>query len=163
MEDDMEFRAFELERGQSSREIPYHPQIAIERRNSSSPSSFSEFSTFSSDDVGFGKMDNSTDVNDFIDDPTFLEALYEYIEADEDIIEKSLNEKKKRTGSDKIDYWETKWGEMLRNPNSRKEHSREGKLWQRRFRLPRVIFDMIVEKCNEGNLSKTEFGQEFEV
>ena len=36
MEDDMEFRAFELERGQS-REIPYHPQISIERRNSSSP------------------------------------------------------------------------------------------------------------------------------
>ena len=101
--------------------------------------------------MGFGEIYNFTDVNDFIDDPTFLEALYEYIEADEDIIDKSLNEKKKRTGSDKIDYWETKWGE-IRNPNSCIEHTRAGKLWQRRFRSPRVIFDMIVEKCNEGNI-----------
>ena len=105
----------------------------------------------SSDDVEFGEIYNFTDVNDFIDDPTFLEALYEYIEADEDIIEKGLIEKKTRTGSDKIDYWETKWGE-IRNPNSCIEHTRAGKLWQRRFRSPRVIFDMIVEKCNEGNL-----------
>ena len=87
-----------------------------------------------------------------IDEPAFAEALYEFIEADEILMDKSLKETKSRDRGDKIDYWQTKWGEMLRDPNSRNEHTRAGKLWNRRFRAPRVVVDMIIEICNEGNI-----------
>jgi hypothetical protein len=155
MEDDMDFRAIERPNVQSCRN-PYHLPCHIERPNSPSGSVFSEFSTFSADEFGRDEIGNFSFIDDLIDAPAFGEALYEFIEADEILMDKSLKEKKSRDRGDKIDYWQTKWGEMLRDPNSRNEHTRAGKLWNRRFRAPRAVVDMIIEKCNEGNIFCTK-------
>ena len=60
--------------------------------------------------------------------------------------------KKTRVSLDAIDYWQTKWGKMLQDPNSRLDHTKAGKLWIRRFRLPMDVFSMIAEKCHTLNI-----------
>ena len=108
-------------------------------------------------------------MENLIEDDAFLEALYEFIEEDECLIDQDSTKKVTRNRPDKIDYWTTKWGQMLLDPNSRREHTKEGKLWTRRFRTNRDIVDLIVQKCNEGNVfwiteeSKVRVPTEFKV
>ena len=171
MEDDMDFRAIERLCAEQPRESICHPPSYRETLNSPSGSVYSEFSTFSTDDMGVDEIRNYSDIDYVIDDAAFLEALYDYIEADEELMGKDLQvkTKKSRVSRDAIDYWATTWGQMLQDPNSRLDHTRAGKLWIRRFRLPMDVFDMIVEKCNTGNIfrvqdqSKVKVPTEFKV
>ena len=71
---------------------PYHLPCHIERPNSPSGSVFSDFSTFSADDFGRDEIGNFSFIDDLIDAPAFGEALYEFIEADEILMDKSLKD-----------------------------------------------------------------------
>jgi hypothetical protein len=66
------------------------------------------------------------------------------------------NNKKKRTykppGRSYIDYWETPWGLLLRNPNVGNINSKEGKLFRRRFRVPFEVFNDLLFLTNKFNL-----------
>ena len=88
-------------------------------------------------------------MDDLIEDDAFLEALYDFIEEDEYLIDQDSTKKVTRNCPDKIDYWTTKWGQMLLDPNSRREHTKEGKLWTRRFRTNRDIVDLIVQNATK--------------
>jgi hypothetical protein len=74
------------------------------------------------------------------------------------LIEENLIETAKiRTFSSRnFDYWETSWGKLLRNPNTRDISSKEGRLFRRRFRVPFQIFtDVLLPKSKEHNIFDT--------
>ena len=53
----------------------------------------------------------------------------------------------------KINYWDTPWGQLLQNPEVKVERSKWGKLFRRRFRVPYSLFNQIlVPKCREANI-----------
>ena len=97
MEDDMDFRAIERLSVDQLRESIYHPPSYLARSYSPSGSVFSEFSTFSTDAVGVGEIGNFSDIDDLIDDAAFLEVLYDYIEADEELKGQDLESKMKNS------------------------------------------------------------------
>ena len=80
-----------------------------------------------------------------------------------------MKAKKTRVSRDAIDYWQTKWGKMLQDLNSRLDHTKAANLWIRRFRLPMDVFSMIAEKCHTLNIfrikdhSKVKVPTEFKV
>ena len=56
-----------------------------------------------------------------------------------------------------INYWETKWGRLIRDPNVSNPLSAAGKKFRRRFRVPYPVFiEIIVAECRRVNLFKTK-------
>jgi hypothetical protein len=48
--------------------------------------------------------------------------------------------------------WESAWGQMLRNPETRDPRTFYGKKWITRFRVPFPVFETIVEMCERDNI-----------
>jgi hypothetical protein len=53
------------------------------------------------------------------------------------------------------DYWDTRWGRLFRSPNVNDPHSREGKKFRDRFRIPFPLFKYLVSLCEEDNIFDT--------
>ena len=61
----------------------------------------------------------------------------------------------------KIEYWKTKWGQLLLNPHIGNPFSAAAKKFRRRFRVPYPVFiEVIVPRCIEKNIFQTKEGQE---
>ena len=146
----MDFRAIERLSADQPRESIYHPPSYLDRSISPSGSVFPEFSTFLTDAVD--EVGNYSDIDDLIDDDDLIETDDELKGQDLEV-----KAKKPRVSRDVIDYWQTKWGKKLQDPSSRLDHTKAGKLWIRRFRLPVMdVFGMIVEKCHTGNIFRVK-------
>ena len=48
--------------------------------------------------------------------------------------------------------WESPWGHMLRNPETRDPRTFPGKKWITRFRVPFPVFENIVVMCERDNV-----------
>lgn len=77
------------------------------------------------------------------------------------IAENFVNSSKKRrinTLTNK-QWWDTKWGKLIKDENIRDINSKEGKEFRRRFRLPAPFFlDWLVPKCIELKIFNTQAG-----
>ena len=63
----------------------------------------------------------------------------------------------KRPKTPKIDYWQTKWGLLLRDITIDNPKSRAAKIFRRRFRVPYRLFrDVIVPECERVNIFGTK-------
>jgi len=61
----------------------------------------------------------------------------------------------------KIDYWKTKWGQLLLNDQICNPFSAAAKKFRRRFRVPYPVFhEIIVPRCIEKNIFGNKEGQE---
>ena len=82
-------------------------------------------------------------VNDIVDDllpaDLFEQPKVKRVRVDEHVY-KSVN------------FAETNWGKLIRDPQVRDPTSKKGNLFRRRFRVPFGIFEWIVEKCIEKNV-----------
>ena len=57
----------------------------------------------------------------------------------------------------KVDYWQTKWGKMLLDPNINNPNSKVGKLFKVRFRIPFFLFQLyLVPQCEKKNVFKIQ-------
>jgi hypothetical protein len=54
--------------------------------------------------------------------------------------------------STKINYWETKWGQMFHDPDVEKPWTKVGKFFRQRWRMDKVLMDHIIELCRSVNL-----------
>ena len=54
--------------------------------------------------------------------------------------------RRKRTRREATDYWQTPWGQLILNPNTRSIETSEGKLFRRRFRLPFPVYVKLLER-----------------
>ncbi len=58
----------------------------------------------------------------------------------------------------KIDYWQTKWGKMLLDPNINNPNSKVAKLFKVRFRIPFLLFQLyLVPQCEKKNVPQCFF------
>jgi len=92
------------------------------------------------------------DEDNFIDEPVFQDLLFRIFEEDPSLLELDEEHHFTRDRPTKIDYWETNWGLMLRNPDTDLGHTKAGKIFRRRFRVPKPVFDIIVQKSKSVNL-----------
>jgi hypothetical protein len=51
-----------------------------------------------------------------------------------------------------VDYSQTEWGQLIRDPEVKNPYSKKGKLFRRRFRVPYCLFAWICTKCKEHNV-----------
>ena len=71
-------------------------------------------------------------MDDLIEDDAFLEALYDFIEEDEYLINQDSTKKVTRNRPDKIDYWTTNGGKcfwiliVVVNTRSKASYGRDG-------------------------------------
>jgi hypothetical protein len=59
--------------------------------------------------------------------------------------------------------WESGWGQMLRNPETRDPRTFYGKKWITRFRVPFPVFETIVEMCERENVFEIKKGQSISI
>ena len=58
----------------------------------------------------------------------------------------------------KVDYWQTNWGKMLRDPTIEDEESKVGKKFRLRFRLPYMVFSQhLVPLVKNANIFPVKF------
>lgn len=66
--------------------------------------------------------------------------------------EKAPPRKFRRKLRKRIDYWDSTWGRMLRDDNTKDPSSREGKDFRKRFRVPFPVFCKLCVISEESNL-----------
>jgi hypothetical protein len=83
-----------------------------------------------------------------------LEGILEQTDLLNYLFEEAFKEQQTRTTKPRVeDYWETPWGQNLRNPEVRCITSAAGKQFRRAFRLPALFFtDWFVPKCIAVNV-----------
>ena len=93
-------------------------------------------------------------LENFVDSPVLEETLLGIFNEDPSLFlgMEEGPEPVRREGTPKIDYWETKWGKMFLDPNVGKPGTKAAKNFRRRWRLPKVVMDHIIERCREVNL-----------
>ena len=75
-----------------------------------------------------------------------------------DLDEENPSKKRRLGRTSKINYWETKWGQMLLNPLIKDPASKLAKKFRRRFRVPYPLFsELLVPECKRVNLFNTTF------
>ena len=100
----------------------------------------------------------------FFDDEDDEEDNFEL--AEDEIIKELLTEgvanekqkKKRRVRINKrVQFSDTVWGQYICDDNVNNPHSREGKLFRRRFRLPFPVFQFFVSLCRQHNIFNSTY------
>ena len=83
---------------------------------------------------------------DMEDSELFERIVEEYIvENGEDFVDVKAPKKRRVARSSRlIDFYKTKWGVLLTDPNTRVPNTYQGKLFRRRFRVPFQVFDEVL-------------------
>jgi hypothetical protein len=92
---------------------------------------------------------------DMEDSELFERIVEEYIvENGEDFVDVKAPKKRRVARSSRlIDFYKTKWGVLLTDPNTRVPNTYQGKLFRRRFRVPFQVFDeVLLPMCKEYNV-----------
>ena len=92
---------------------------------------------------------------DMEDSELFGRIVEEYIvENGEDFVDVKAPKKRRVARSSRlIDFYKTKWGVLLTDPNTRVHNTYQGKLFRRRFRVPFQVFDeVLLPMCKEYNV-----------
>jgi len=105
-------------------------------------------------------MGNLLSTNTF-DEDDLVEELIHFIEQEAGLllptekIEEYLKNGRRVKRKRRVQYvnmWETAWGRQLQDENLTDEMSYEAKLFRRRFRLPYIEFQELLEHCKEQNI-----------
>ena len=82
------------------------------------------------------------DINaiDFTDEKFQIEFIKQWVEENPEVFEVDEDVKNTRQRGIKINYWETEWGKLIRDPSTMDPSSRNGLKFRRRFRLPFPLF-----------------------
>ena len=72
----------------------------------------------------------------------FNDNIHLYLQAEADEI--SYEKVYLRENHAKVDYWQTKWGKMLLDPNINNPNSKVAKLFKVRFRIPFLLFQLYL-------------------